>query len=215
MLDGRVVSSPCTRALRVRSQWLVAGLLAMFCASGVAGAEAKRETPAGAYIGLGAVYAFEDFAPSFDDSAGIDARVGYRWNRYVATELQYQWLEGFDSTGAVPRLTPPATGAPRGGVELDTHLALFAGKFFASDGRVQPYLVAGFGALVVDTEILAIPFKKRFRVDSGFATRLGAGLDIHVSDHWVLELESAYLLTTGDVRRERYGSVGLALQYRF
>ncbi len=176
---------------------------------------ADEPEPQGLSFGFGGVYAIEHFGASFDDSSGVDLRLGWRWNRWVATELRYEWLEGFDSTGPVPGLNVPGLDLSRGGVELDTHQVMLSGKFYPCEGRLQPYATLGLGALIVNTELRAPQFAKPFRIDAGFASRLGAGLDFALSRHWVLNFEGAYLLGTGAVERERYGSIGLGLRYRF
>lgn len=192
-------------------------LLLLFCVALVPARAALADDAShtGPYLGASGVYAIEDFRPSFGDSAGIAVTLGWRWNRWLATELRYEWLEGFDSTGAVAGITDPALNLPRGGVEIDTHQATINTKLFALEGPLSPYAVAGLGALIVNTELRAAKFSKPFRIDAGFAARLGAGVEMALGPHWVIDLQAAYLLGTGAVSRERHASVGLGLAYRF
>jgi opacity protein-like surface antigen len=169
----------------------------------------------GWYGGLAAVYAMEDFDQPFDDSAGAAIRLGYRAHAHVAAELRYEWLEGFDSSGFIPAFADPALNLPDGDAELDTHQATLAAKLFVLTGRVQPYALVGGGLLVVNTELKADKFKKPFRVQLGFAGRFAAGVDLYLTEHIVLGAEAAYLVPTGPVSGERYGSFELGLQYRF
>lgn len=63
----------------------------------------------GTYVALGGTYAFHWFAgQSFDDdlggrgvqvisssSGGLNARAGYRVNRWFGAEVEYEWIDGF------------------------------------------------------------------------------------------------------------------------
>ncbi len=177
----------------------------------------------GFHLSLGGVYAFENLDetigsldveeayapgsagrdPGFDDSAGIDLRLGYRPHARFDLALFYEWLEGFDST----RTQPP--------LEIDTHLITLDGRVFLLTGRTQPYALLGLGALVANTEIVDGAFDKPFDTNAGFAARLGGGVDFYLSPHWLVELEGAYVVPTGAVRRNEYGTLGFKLGYRF
>ena len=157
----------------------------------------------GLYFGLGGVYALEDFDRSFDDSAGVNARLGYRASANMAFELSYEWLEGFDSTAGAPE------------VELDTHLLTANAKLFALTGQLQPYLLAGIGVLIVNTELRVPGVSKPYEVDTGFTARFGGGVDLHLSERIVLNLEGSYLAPSGPVKGENYGTLGAGFQLRF
>jgi opacity protein-like surface antigen len=157
----------------------------------------------GPYFGVGGVYALEDFSRSFDDSAGINARGGYRALPNMAFELSYEWLEGFDSTAGVPE------------VELDTHLISANARLFGLTGRFQPYALVGVGILIVNTELKLPDVDKPFKVEAGFTARFGGGLDFYLSEHTVLNLEGTYLAPSAKVKGENYGTLGASFQYRF
>ncbi len=155
----------------------------------------------GFFAGLGGVYAFEDTSGPFDDSAGIDARFGYRLLPRWAAEVQINWLEGFDSTRGPE-------------VELDTYLVTLNVKAYAATGRAQPYVLFGMGLLHVNTEIFQSgPNLKS--TENGFAARLGAGIDLYASDHFIVNLEATYVPSAGEVDHVRFGTLGLGFQYRF
>jgi len=174
----------------------------------------------GFHLGVGGVYSFEDFAydidslgvgaafdgnfdPRFDDSAGIDVLIGYRLHRRFDIELQYEWLEGSDSTRGDPAL------------EIDTHLLVANGRVFLLTERWQPYLSIGVGALLVNTEIVDEKFKKPYDMDVGPVLRFGGGLDFYAGPHWVVGLEGSYLVPFADVDDANYGTLGLKFSYRF
>jgi opacity protein-like surface antigen len=166
-----------------------------------AGAQDAART--GPYFGVGGVYALEDFNRSFDDSAGINIRAGYRAFPNMAFELSYEWLEGFDSTAGTPEL------------ELDTHLITANARLFGLTGRFQPYALVGVGILIVNTELRLPGVSKPFAVDTGFTARFGGGLDFYLSEHTVLNLEGTYLAPSAKVKGENYGTLGASYQYRF
>jgi len=51
--------------------------------------------------------------------------------------------------------------------------------------------------------------------ESSAVWQAGAGLDVFVSEQWLLELEAAYKLPTSDLDDFDFWTVGLSLQYRF
>ena len=175
----------------------------------------------GWYVGLGAVYAFEDFdgdaaqlalpdppyaarfEPRFDDSAGIHLLGGYRVTPHFALELGYEWLEGFDAKAAEPDL------------EVDSHLITLDAKLFALTGRVQPFARAGVGVHLANIEIVDGDFRKPWEESSGFAARFGIGVDYYLTRHWVVGVEGRYVLSTGDTKHFDYGGLMLGAQYRF
>lgn len=200
---------------------LVATLVALPAAAVEPPAEGDPYGRAGWYVGLGAVYAFEDlggdaaqlklpnppyepsFEPNFDDSAGIHIRGGYRVAPHFAVEFGYEWLEGFDAGAAEPDL------------EVDSHLITLDAKLFALTGRVQPYALAGVGVHIANLEIVDDAFDKPWEESTGFGARFGVGVDYYLTPHWVLELEGTYLVSTGDTKHFDYGSLVLGVQYRF
>ena len=204
---------------------IAAGFVAALCALPAAAVEPP--TPAadygrsGWYAGLGGVFAFEDlggdaaqlglpattyspkFEPSFDDSAGVNIRAGYRVTPHFAVEFQYEWLEGFDDNGAKPPL------------EVDSHLFTLDAKVFALTGRIQPYARAGVGVHIANLEIIDSAFEKPWEESTGFAARFGVGVDYYLTPNWALALEGSYLVSTGDTKHFDYGGLMLGAIYRF
>lgn len=175
----------------------------------------------GFYLGLGAVYAFEDFSftsenlgmtgilgpgvdPGYDDSAGAHVQVGYRLTDWVGAEILYEFLEGFDSTRGTPD------------TEIDSHLFTLNAKWYAPiEGRLRPYALTGMGAHLVNSEVLDPTVRKPFETDAGFVGRLGGGIAWDVSRHFTFELEGSYQIGIGDlVGNARYGTLALHLLWR-
>jgi len=177
-------------------------------------------TRIGFYAGLGAVYAFENFSfdsdnlglsgilgpgvdPKYDDSAGAHLQLGYRVEPWLGIEFLYEFLEGFDSTAGIPE------------TEIDSHLFTLNAKWYPRPGRLEPYLLAGMGAHLVNSEVRDSAVKKPFETDLGFVGRLGGGLAYQVTTHFGMELEGSYQLGHGGmVQYARYGTLALHFIYR-
>ena len=98
-----------TGSCLLRATGLALGVVCLLASSSHA-EESEADAPnfarKGFYLGLVGVFqAYENFDPSsenlmtsFDDSAGVELRAGYRFHPRVTAEFAYQWLEGFDST---------------------------------------------------------------------------------------------------------------------
>jgi opacity protein-like surface antigen len=157
----------------------------------------------GFYLGGGGTYAFENFQDTggidFDDSIGANALVGYRLFSRFATQVSFEWVEGFE-------LDEDAFFD----LEVETFLLTFDVKAVPLTGRFQPYLVAGVGALYAETEVLGTDFD-----DADFAARAGAGIDLYLTRNIFLALEAAYVLPTGDVEDLDYVSTRWGLGFRF
>ena len=90
-------------------------------------------------------------------------------------------------------------------------------KGYLFKDRFQPYAVAGIGVM---TARLEIKDTVGFDVSgsdwsTGFAARFGGGVDLYVTQHFVLNAEIRYVLPTGDVEGLDMISFGWGLQYRF
>lgn len=82
-----------------------------------------------------------------------------------------------------------------------------AGKFYFSEGRLQPYLVFGAGGYT------RLRDGEKRRTDWGF--RPGLGLDFYLTEKWALTGEGAYVVGVGDLLRQEYASFSLGVLYRF
>ena len=156
----------------------------------------------GVYIGAGGMYAIENFSDtgglSFDDSAGFNFRLGYRFHPHFAIEAEGERAIGFDLKQAT--------------LDIETWTATLNAKVFALTGRVQPFGVVGIGAMnaKADSPLLISSVN-----ETDVAFRFGGGSDFYVTKNWVVNLEGSYVLPTGDVEDINYISLGGGLQYRF
>jgi len=217
-------------------------LVALCVAPGFASANQESFGRAGAYIGLSGVYthnffddqiddAFSDLVGGgvdvdIDDSSGLNARVGYRAASFIAFELQYEWIDNFETN-----ITSPSLLGEKATIDISGHSLTLNMKLILPSWRIQPYLLLGAGYSLYKTDTSfspgfnAIPGINQLDGgnESGFAARGGAGIDWYVTRHIVLNTEVTALVTTqhlsepdtGSIDNLYYLSMGVGLQYRF
>ena len=180
------------------------GLLLLVSAPVLAG---PSETPnfarSGPYLGLGFIYAFEQFdlkgARSqwgpVDDSLGVSGRAGYRLRPHFGAELSFEQYDGFELDR---------------GAKLKSFLFTVNTKWYALTGRIQPYALVGFG--LIDSN---------FNTPSGSigdtdaAGRFGAGIDVYLTNHVLVGFESSYVLPTTNQTDNAFLPVVANIQYKF
>lgn len=168
---------------------------------------AETEDHAGVYLGIGAGFGFENFQNTggldIDGEAfGFDAWGGYRFNEWIASELQLEYLNGFDTKIF--------------GVSLDGQLVTFGSnvKLFplaSVSERIEPFVIVGPGFTWFELD--AGSFGTADELD--FSARFGGGIDFHVTDHLALQVSSSYVLQTGDLEDADYVSLVAGIQYGF
>lgn len=204
-------------------RWL--GIVA-FVGLGLSGTAAGDDyARPGFYVGIGPSYLFESFSldsdnlglagvlgsdvdPDYDNSAGVDVKIGYRVSPQLAAEFLYGFAEGFDSHAGV-RAT-----------EIDVHLVSFNAKWFPLQGdggsKLQPYGLLGAGTQIVNSEVRDPSIEKPWSTDAGFVGRFGVGVDYYVTNKFAVELEASYMLPAGGwVKHTDYASLSLSFLHRF
>jgi hypothetical protein len=190
-------------------------LLAVLMVAGSAEARQKKGYYAAAY----GVYALENINTSdtkdkivcpadvnFDESWGLQARVGYVYNEYFAFEGMYEYIAPFK--------------ADKGALDdkLDVMNFMANAKFTcpAYDAFV-PYAIVGIGAMNTyeDLKYSAGSSQKCKESNWGFGARAGLGFDYYFNPKWALGFEGAYVFGTGDTDNVRYGAFALGLGYHW
>lgn len=173
----------------------------------------------GWYLGAQGVYAVENFdtpvnnndlsaltgSTSGENAFGVNGRVGYRFLRYLAAELELEWINGLE-------------GRP-GGNEVDLFPLALNLKFYPLGGllregwpaRVQPFLQAGPSWVWASADRSGGNTQK----EGGFAGRMGAGLEIYLTQNLALTADAKYMLPTNELDDLDYISVGWGLLWRF
>lgn len=168
---------------------------------------AEKPDPSGPYLGIGVGFGFNNFEDTgglnIDPAYGFDAWGGYKFNEWVAAELQLEYLNGFDTSGFF--------------VDVKAQVVTFGGNLkvfpLASvlSRRIQPFLLAGpgFTWIGLDANLLG----QADELD--FSARFGGGIDFYVTDNVALQLSSSYVLTTGSIDGADYISLVAGVQYKF
>ena len=181
-------------------------LLVSTIAAGAARADDRDEySKNGAYFGIGASYGVPLFEPSLDNAIngfgldekvsnawGLNARAGYRFHKYLAGEVEYEWLQNF---------TMRVNGASVGSVRLQTITANL--KAIAPYGHWQPYVLVGFGATLARyTEAPGSPLNVQ---PSSYSTRFGLGVDYYLTQNIALNLGSEFVVNTAKLSNDING----------
>ncbi len=137
-----------------------------------------------------------------EDSVGFKFKLGSRSFRYLALELELEYLPGFETK---------VVGIPA--LETDIFTATANVKLFPLNGRVQPYVLLGAGLMSVSIkDSLGLGLSAS---DSGPAIKAGGGLDLYMTEHLALALDLSYVLPAKAVVDFDYLSIGFGLQYKF
>jgi opacity protein-like surface antigen len=166
----------------------------------------------GPVLGLGAVFAAEDFGlPSGfggDGAWGYDVRGGYRVHKYLGVEGQFQHMHEFG--------VDDASGTNVS--QIDAYAFTLNGKLYLMPKyRVQPYFAVGIGFLNLDG---------LSDDDTQFASRVGGGLEGYLTENVVLYFEASHLfadtelvpdppLNSGKFDSFDFTSLAVGFQYRF
>jgi opacity protein-like surface antigen len=179
----------------------------------------------GAYLGINAAYGIDLFTTeianlagvppiplTYDDSWGLNARLGYRALSWLALEVQYEWMKGIDVGLAGVNF---ATYKPH---TLTGNLKLYLPVW-----RVQPYLLAGGGLAIYSLDFVG-PLSVLNESGTGFGFRGGAGADVYLTKNLALNVEGTAVLNTSDLSLNQatftqtnlyYFSISGGLLFRF
>ena len=207
------------------TRMLLGTAVALAMLPGAAAADEDDFSRSGVYFGVGGVYTqnglvedqVEDAFPALnidvDDSAGVSSVLGYRVLPFLATELQYEYVDGFD-----------ISASPFGKLlTVRAHTLTGNLKVIAPIWRVQPYLLAGVGLVRwdFDQKVAGLGISSG---DTAFAGRAGGGVDLYLTRNIVLNAGANVVLsdtsidagpTGDDIDYLFYITAGGGLQYRF
>lgn len=180
-------------------------LVVALCAHVARGDDGEFTRP-GVYVGVGAsrmLNLIEDVLEDepildeiqFDDTWGVNTRVGYRVTSWFAVEAEYEWLDELDVS----------FGPLHGSLGTQTATANF--RFIGPFGRFQPYFLGGLGAVWFDLDSPGIPLRVD---DHGVAGRIGVGMDFYLTRNFLLNVGAEGVLTNADVDLLNLHSDGLA-----
>jgi opacity protein-like surface antigen len=182
---------------------VVSGLLALavlfFLPCTGAMADDEESGDVGFYLGGGAIRSFEDFDHDridFDDAVGFDFRAGFRFEEWIALEVQSEWSGRFD-------------GDTRSS-DLEIHYRGLNAKLYPLQTWIEPFVVVGAGVLYgrLDRD-------GGNKDDFGAGFRIGGGVEIPIIDGLRATLEGSYVIPTPDLEDYRYAAVSAGIVWHF
>lgn len=170
------------------------------------------------YFGGGFNYAFENFddeagEQDWDNTYGFDLKAGYFFSEYFALEAMFQYLDDFEHSESGVMYSPPYYYSYDYDIDVSLYNFTINGKgFIPIKGIVKPYGILGFGYAwgeakrkITIGRISATDTEK----DSDLCGRIGAGLDIFLSEQFAIEGEVSYFVGFNDIDMIRYTSLSL------
>lgn len=184
--------------------------LAPWLGSAAAHAQAPDYARSGFYVSASGLYItdlYEDeienltlgslgVTAAIDPSFGFGVRVGGRFLRIVALELDYEWVDEYDIDLGLPGFGNVAR------VELQQQTFTANLRLFAPLGRFQPYVLAGIGFQRLGAKTRStVPALNLSSVDDEtvLAGRVGLGFDLYLTEQVALYSEGLVVLTNEEV----------------
>lgn len=182
----------------------------------------------GVYGGLSGTFGISLFAdqveaflpnnPKLGNSAGFQIRLGYRLASWIALEAQYEWLNEFTVTQ-----TSQDTYESRTVGEFRPQTVTANLKLILPTGRIEPHVIVGLGVSIWEGTLTQSTISRK---DTAFAARIGAGVDFHLTQSWVLNATGTGVMGTAEFSRENkdipfpiddlyYFSFSAGVAYRF
>ena len=178
----------------------------------------------GLYVGAGGSYAVENFDDNdddfeninFDNSWGINAKVGYHLHELVDLEFSYDYLHKFEvddsSTVAGTRFDVDIE------VEVMTYMFTLKGFFPIPSEKVKLSVVAGGGVMYADADRkVKIAGNSTSTSDDEIdgCAKFGLGFDYFLIENFSAGIEGNYTLGFGDLDDIRYFNFTLGVAYHF
>jgi opacity protein-like surface antigen len=201
------------------------------CAGVAVSAEAGDFSRSGPYLGLGGTFGTDLFENDvenvvedvtgtpvdldIDNSWGLNTVLGYRMLPFLATELQYEYIDSFQIA-----VSSPASSK----LDLTGHVATLNLKLVLPTWRIQPYLLLGIGAAYYNANGSVLNTNLFSNDEWVLAGRVGGGIDFYLTEHLVLNAGATTVLTADEVSSNfsaedvgglNYVAVQAGLQYRF
>jgi opacity protein-like surface antigen len=197
-----------------------------FCTSSYAADAAGRTF----YVGIGGSYAFEDFDVDdvedalgqiggdsdfdFDDTWGLNLKVGYHVNNWLSLEFDFDYLSEFEADEGLDVLGIPVD--LDGELDVMTYMAVF--KFTCALEPLKPFVVAGGGMMDADLDAKASALgvsASDSESEKDTCAKLGLGVDFFATQSVSIGLEGSYLWGFGDLDEISYFILTLGLGYHF
>jgi opacity protein-like surface antigen len=153
----------------------------------------------GPMLGVGGLWALDNFdgiGMNTDSSGGYNINVGYRFNKWVASDMRIERYQEFDA--------PPG--------EVNGWAVGLNARGYYPFGAFQPFGMLGMNYLDLETTNNTSPNPKK--TDDGPALRFGFGLDWYATPRFVITSDISYMLGLGEVADYDIAVFSLGFLYR-
>ena len=148
----------------------------------------------------------------YDNALGFNLRIGDRWHPNLATEVEFEWLDGFDAKEPDNINDPPNSPLNADGGVGEMWSFTVNQKAFLTTGKFQPFIFLGLGALGAIDSQARDPNEPDGVANQGgtqgvgFGFKAGAGFSYYFNEHFGLNTDFAYNVGTGSVNDLRFTS---------
>jgi Outer membrane protein beta-barrel domain len=174
------------------------------------------------YVGAGGSYAVEDFddSPDYDNSWGVNAKIGYHTHPLLDIELNFDYLNNFEYSETYKVLGTRFEGE----VDLEIFTCMFAlkGYFPISTEKVKLSTIVGAGLMQADSKyefsISELPDETSISGSDDeidLCGKIGLGLDFFTTQDISLGIEGNYTFGFGDLDDIMYFNFTIGAAYHF
>ena len=142
---------------------------------------------------------------------GAGLTLGYRLTRHWSVDFGLDWSRS-DLWADIVISTENQRLGTRSKVQgLETGLAMINARFYALTGRLQPFALAGVGAMMATPVDLA----GNKRHEYGFSGQLGAGFDFYITRRFAVTGTTRYAFATNDTQGSNIFLFNAYLTWRY
>ena len=169
------------------------------------------------YVGAGGSYAIEDFdGGDFDNSWGVNAKVGYHLHPLVDIEFDFDYLNEFEDREKFEFLGMDIEG--EADLNIMTYMIALKGYFPISTEKLKLSVVVGGGIMYADLDFKVSVNGSSisdFYDETELCGKVGLGLDFFATQDISFGIEGNYTLGFNDLEDIRYFNFTLGVAYHF
>ena len=169
------------------------------------------------YVGAGGSYAIEDFdGGDFDNSWGVNAKVGYHLHPLLDIEFDFDYLNEFEDRDEFELLGINFEG--KADLNIMTYMIALKGYFPISTEKVKLSVVVGGGIMYaeIDSTVRVNGSSISYSYDeTELCGKVGLGLDFFATPDISFGIEGNYTLGFNDLEEIRYFNFTLGVAYHF
>jgi len=171
------------------------------------------------FIGAGGSYGIENFdgGGDFDNTWGVNAKIGYHLLDELAVQFDYDYLREFEDKEGIDLFGDSFDGKAE--LEIMTYILSLKGNFRVKWYQViSPYIIAGLGIMHADADykISGAGISMDSSSDeTDLCGKIGGGFDFLLTENLSVNLEGNYTLGFRDLEDIQYFHFILGVVFRF